>query len=357
MYRIAVIPGDGIGPEVIREGLRCLEYAARACGFQYETHAYPFGADHYLATGELLPRETLEEMRKMSAIYLGALGDPRIEAGTLERGIVGSIRFDLDLYVNLRPIVLYAASLTPLKDKGPQDVNMIVVRENTEDSYVGIQGHFKMGTQDEVAMQQMMYTRKGTERIIRYAFELARSRPRKKLTLVDKANALRAQDIYRRVFRMVGDEYPDVETDTAYVDAMCMWMLKQPEAFDTVVTTNMFGDIITDLGAMIQGGMGIAASGNIHPGQVSMFEPIHGSAPKHAGRNQANPIGAILALSMMLDYLGEKRAADLVEQSVAHLLASGQIQDVSAQSGLGTDKVGDMVLAEMERRSTTIVQA
>jgi 3-isopropylmalate dehydrogenase len=351
MHKIAVIGGDGIGPEVVREGLKALETVSHICGFNYELEEYPFGADHYLRTGETMPEGILDEFRKMDAIYLGALGDPRLPPGLIERGVVGTIRFGLDLFVNLRPIVLYSEALTPLKNKTPDDIDMVVVRENTEDMYVGIGGFFKKGTADEVALQEVLYTRKGVERVIRHAFDLARQRgKRKKLTLVDKANAVAAHDLWRRTFREIGESaFPDIEREEVYVDAMTMWMVKNPEWFDVVVTTNMFGDIITDLGAMIQGGMGVAASGNIHPGQVSMFEPIHGSSPKHAGKNEANPIGAILALSMMLEHLGEKRAAELVESAVASLLQSGRLSDVSAQSGVGTDKVGEMVIAEIER--------
>lgn len=349
MYKIACIGGDGIGPEVVREGVKILEVVSRIQGFGYELEHYPFGADHYLRTGETMPADILDEFRKCSAIYLGALGDPRLPPGLIERGVVGTIRFGLDLYVNLRPIVLYSETLTPLKNKTPKDIDFVVVRENTEDMYVGIGGFFKKGTPDEVAMQEVIFTRKGVERVIRYSFDLARRRNRrKKLTLVDKANAVAAHDLWRRTFREVGEEYPDIERDEVFVDAMTMWMVKNPEWFDVVVTSNMFGDIITDLGAMLQGGMGVAASGNIHPGQVSMFEPIHGSSPRHAGKNEANPIGAILALSMMLTHLGEHDSAALVESAVASLLQSGRITDVSAQSGVGTDKVGDMVVSEIE---------
>jgi 3-isopropylmalate dehydrogenase len=352
MHKIATIPGDGIGPEVIAQGMRVLETVSRICGFAYEARQFPYGAEHYLAHGETMPADALDEFRKYSAIYLGALGDPRVGLGILERGIVGAIRWGLDLYVNLRPITLYSAELTPLKNKGPQDVDFVVVRENTEDCYTGVGGLFKKGTPDEVAIQEIIYTRKGVERIIRYAFELTRSRnKRKKLTLVDKANAVGAHDLWRRVFTAVGEEYPDIERENMFVDACCMWMLKNPESFDVVVTTNMFGDIITDLGAMIQGGMGVAGSANMHPGQVSMFEPIHGSSPKHAGKNEANPIGAILTLSMMLAFLGEHEASRMVEGAVAQLLASGQIKDVSAQSGVGTTQVGDLVIAELERQA------
>lgn len=350
MHRVAVIGGDGIGPEVVREGLRVLETVSRICGFSYELRQYPFGADHYLRTGETMPAGCLDELREMSAIYLGALGDPRVPLGLLERGVVGSIRFGLDLYVNLRPVVLYADALTPLKNKTTKDIDFVVVRENTEDMYIGIGGFFKKGTPDEVAIQEVLYTRKGVERVIRYAFELARNRNRKKkLTLVDKANAVSAHELWRRTFKEVGEEYPDIEREEVFVDAMTMWMVKNPEWFDVVVTTNMFGDILTDLGAMLQGGMGVAASGNIHPGRVSMFEPIHGSSPRHAGKNAASPIGAILALSMMLTHLGEHRASALVESAVASLLQTGRVTDVSAQNRIGTDNVGTMVVTELER--------
>ncbi|HEY3997272.1 MAG TPA: 3-isopropylmalate dehydrogenase [Candidatus Xenobia bacterium] len=348
MHKIAVIAGDGIGPEVVREGLKVLAHAASVGGFQYELVHYPFSAEHYLKTNETMPAAALEEMRQLSAIYLGAIGDPRLPAGFLERAIIATLRFDLDLYVNLRPVSLFAEHLTPLKGKTPADIDMVVVRENTEDIYLGVGGFVRQGTPDEIAIMDVVYTRRGVERIIRYAFELCRARNRrKKLTLVDKANAIKAHDLWRRTFAEVGKEYPDVTTDAAYVDAAAMWMVKNPEWFDVMVTTNMFGDILTDLGAMLQGGMGVAASGNIHPGRVSLFEPIHGSAPKHAGKNEANPLGAIMAVQMMLDYLGEKEPAALIERAVRHLLSTGEITDVSAQSGLPTDRVGDMVVAAM----------
>jgi 3-isopropylmalate dehydrogenase len=268
------------------------------------------------------------------------------------------LRFGLDLYVNLRPVKLYAEHLCPLKDKKPADVDFVVARENTEDAYAGVGGIFKKGQPDEVAIAEMVFTRRGTERIIRYAFELARERAKvrgasgrkPKLTMVDKANAIRAQDLWTRVFEEVGKEYPDVEQDHAYVDACCMWMVKNPDWFDVIVTTNLFGDIITDLGAMIQGGMGIAASGNIHPGKHGMFEPIHGSAPKYAGQNVANPLGAIAAAGMMLDFLGEKCAAERVESVVVALLTSRRIPSVDAKSGLTTVQIGDMVTREIAER-------
>ena len=289
-------------------------------------------------------------MRGQDAILLGAIGDPRLPVGLLERAIISGIRFGLDLFVNLRPIRLYAADLCPLKDKRPEDVDLIVVRENTEDVYTGIGGFLKKGTPDEVAVQEMIFTRKGVERVIRYAFELARRRDRRrKLTLVDKANAVGAMDLWTRVFEEVGGEFPGIERDHAYIDAACMWMVKNPESFDTVVVSNMFGDILTDLGAAIQGGMGIAASGNIHPGRVSMFEPIHGSAPKHAGRNVASPIGAILAAQLLLDHVGEPEGAALVEVSVQDLFASGRLRSTGTDSGVSTSDQGAMVREGIRR--------
>ncbi|MCB9464841.1 MAG: 3-isopropylmalate dehydrogenase [Candidatus Eisenbacteria bacterium] len=342
-YRIAVLPGDGIGPEVTTEAVRVLDAAAESLGLAFEKTHYPHGAEHYLSTGETFPDEVIEEMRGYDAILLGAIGDPRIEVGMLERAIIAGLRFQLDLYINLRPIKLFDAKLCPLKDKGPEHVDMVVIRENTEDLYTGIGGFFKKGTKDEVAMQEMILTRRGADRLFAYAFELAEKRKRKKLTLVDKANAVRAFDLWTRAFEEMGQDYPEIERDHAYVDAACMWMVKNPEWFDTVVTSNVFGDILTDLGAMIQGGMGLAASGNIHPGKVSMFEPIHGSAPKYAGKNVANPLAAILAVQMMLDYLGEDRAATAVENAVRGALLDGEIPSASAGNGLGTDEMGRIV--------------
>ena len=349
-YSIAVIPGDGIGPEVVREGLRVLERVASIEGLDVRLTRYPFGAEHYLGTKEVLPDSAFEEIREHSAILLGAIGDPRIQVGFLEFGIIARLRFGLDLYVNLRPVKLYAEHLCPLKGKRPEEVDFVVVRENTEDAYAGMFGYFKRGTPDEIATQEILFTRKGTERVIRYAFELCRRRARaRKLTLVDKANAVRAMDLWTRTFEEVGREYPDIARDHAYIDAATMWCVKNPEWFDTVVTSNMFGDILTDLAAMVQGGLGIAASGNIHPGRVSLFEPIHGSAPKYAGRNVANPLAAIMAVQMMLDYLGEPRAAARIEEAVAGLLRSKRVPSLGSDSGLGTSQVGDLVIGELER--------
>jgi len=346
MYKIAVLPGDGIGPEVTREGLKVVKAAAEKTNFDYETIFYDFGGERYLEKGgDPLPDSALKEFGDMDAIYLGAVGHPDVKPGILEHGILLKMRFTLDLYINLRPIKLYPGVWTPIKDKGPEDIDFVVVRENTEDLYVNMGGIFKKGTPDEVAIQQSVNTRKGVERCVRYAYELTKNRKRKKLTLCDKANVLTyAHDLWRRVFSEVGEEYPEVEKDFAFVDATTMWMIKNPEWFDVIVTCNMFGDIITDLGAMIQGGMGIAASGNINPDTVSMFEPIHGSAPKYKDTNTANPLAAICAGGMMLEYLGEKKAAELIDKAVTKALASGKIKDLAAgRMGMGTSEVGDFV--------------
>jgi 3-isopropylmalate dehydrogenase len=352
-YSIAVIPGDGVGPEVTAEGLKILEHASKLFGFAYTTKAYPFGADHYLATKEFMPPGQLDEFRKMDAILLGAIGDPRLPPGLVERGVIAATRFGLDLYINLRPIKLYAEHLCPIKGKTPADVDMVVVRENTEDLYTGIGGHFKKGTPDEVVIGNQIFTRKGCERAVRYAFELTKKRDKKKkLTLVDKANAIEIQQLWRRTVEEVAREYPGIQFEFAYIDAACMWMIKNPESFDVIVTPNLFGDIITDLGAMVQGGMGVAASGNIHPGKVSLFEPIHGSAPKYKGKNVVSPVAAIGAVGMMLDYLGESKAANAIEAAIAELLSSKRIPSLDASSGLSTSQIGDMVSDELARSHT-----
>jgi 3-isopropylmalate dehydrogenase len=347
-YKIAVIPGDGIGPEVTDEALKVLKATGQKFGFGIKTTHYPWSGDHFLKTGELMPASALEEYRHHDAILLGAIGDPRLETGLLERAVVAGCRFGLDLYVNLRPIKLYAPHLCPLKNDDPKNIDMIVIRENTEDLYVGTHGFFKKGTPDEVATQELLLTRKGTERVIRYAFEVAKDRPRKKLTMVDKANAVRAYDLWTRVFAEVGKEYPQIEQDHAYVDACTMWLVKNPEWFDVVVVPNMFGDIITDLGAMLQGGMGAAASANIHPGKAGMFEPIHGSAPKYAGKNVANPVAAVASVQLLLDFVGEKEAAKAVEGSIAQALASKKIPALTANCGLSTTQIGDLLAGSLK---------
>ena len=351
-HRIAVLAGDGIGPEVTREAVETLKLAGAMGGFSFTWTPYPFGAEHYLRTKETFPPSALEEMRGQEAILLGAIGDPRLPAGMLERAIISGIRFGLDLYVNLRPIRLFHPDLCPLKGKGPEQVDLIVVRENTEDAYAGIGGFLKKGTPDEVAVQEMMFTRKGVERVIRYAFDLcARRKKTNTLTMIDKANAIGAMDLWTRAFEEVGRDYPSIRREHAYIDAACMWLVKNPESFDTVVTSNLFGDIFTDLGAAIQGGMGMAASGNIHPGKTSMFEPIHGSAPKHAGRNVASPIGAILAGQMLLEHVGESEAAALLYESVRALFADGRLRSTGTDSGIGTSEQGHAVREEMRRRA------
>jgi 3-isopropylmalate dehydrogenase len=348
-HDIAVLAGDGIGEEVVAEGLRVLDAVAQMEGFTVEKTLYPYGADHYLETGVDMPAEAFEEIAKKDALLLGAIGDPRVETGFLERKIIWGVRQTFDLYVNLRPVKLYNADHCPLKDKRPEDVDMLVIRENTEDAYAGLGGIHRIGTPHEVAIAEMIYTRDGVERVIRYAFKAAAHRNKDgkpKVTLVDKSNAIRAQDIWTRVFAEVASEYPDVETDHAYIDAACMWMVKNPEWFDVVVTPNLFGDILTDLGAMVQGGMGIAASGNIHPGRLSMFEPIHGSAPKYRGQNKANPLATIEAVRMMLEHIGEEKAGKRIGEAVRHVLVSGQMKSLSAGAH-GTTEIGDMVLAAL----------
>ena len=343
-YKIAVIPGDGTGPEVVREGLKVLKAAASATGFKYETQEYDWGGDRFLRTGEVLPDGAAEEMRKYDAIYLGAIGHPDVKPGILEKGILLALRFGLDQYINLRPVKLYPGVETPLKDKGPEDIDYVVVRENTEGLYSGAGGVLKKGTPDEVAVQESINTRKGVERCVRYAFEYCRKRNRdKKLTLCGKTNVLTyAFDLWERTFYEVAKEYPDITTDYAHVDATTMWMVKNPEWFDVIVTDNMFGDIITDLGAMTQGGMGIAAGGNINPEGVSMFEPIGGSAPKYTGKNVINPLAAIGALQMLLETIGEEKAADLVDKAIAQ--TTQKLDSMSAgKMGYSTSEVGDMV--------------
>ena len=344
VYEIAVIAGDGTGPEVIREGLKVVRAAAEKFGFGIKTRDYDFGGARYLKTGETLPDGAVEELRGFKAIYLGAIGHPGVKPGILEKGILLKLRFELDQYINLRPVKLYPGVETTLRNKKPEDIDFIVVRENTEDVYAGIGGFLKKGTTDEVALQEMIYTRKGVERCVRYAFELARTRTRKKLTFCGKTNVLTyAHDLWQRVFDEVATEYPDVQKDYAHVDATCMWMVKSPEVFDVIVTTNMFGDIITDLGAMIQGGMGIAAGANINPAGTSMFEPIGGSAPKYTGKNVINPLAAVCAGGMMLDFLGEKEAGRAVESAVMRVVST-KLKNLSAgKMGYGTDEVGTMV--------------
>ena len=344
-YNISVIPGDGTGPEVVEEGIKILEVVSNKCDFRLNFTHYDLGGDHYMTTGEVLPDDILESLSGSDAIYLGAIGHPDVKPGILEKGILLRLRFHFDQYVNLRPIKLYEGVYTPLKDKGPEDIDFVVVRENTEGLYAGAGGCLKRGTADEVAVQESINTRKGVERCIRYAFEYCRKRNKaKKLTLCGKTNVLTfAFDLWERTFYEVAETYPDIETDYAHVDAICMWMVKNPEWFDVIVTDNMFGDIITDLGAMIQGGMGIAAGANINPDGISMFEPIGGSAPKYTGKRVINPIAAISSAQIMLEVIGEPVAASLIERSVIKVLRE-DIKDVAAgKMGYNTQEVGDLV--------------
>lgn len=343
-YKIAVIPGDGTGPEVVREAVKALDAVSGISGFKTERVPYDLGGERYLRTGEVLPPEVLKELRSFDAILLGAIGHPEVKPGILEKGLLLELRFQLDQYINLRPVVLYPGVDTPLKDKKPEDINFVVVRENTEGLYAGAGGFLRKGTPFEVAVQESVNTRHGAERCIRFAFDYCKKRGyRNKLTLCGKTNVLTyAFDLWQRAFNDVAAEYPGITTDYAHVDAICMWMVKNPEWFDVIVTDNMFGDIITDLGAMIQGGMGIAAGGNINPQGVSMFEPIGGSAPKYTGLNVINPLAAIGAVQMMLDHLGETEAALAVEKAIKKVVVKDLKSLSAGKMGHSTTEVGDL---------------
>jgi len=345
-YKIAVIPGDGTGPEVVREGIKVLNAAAAKFGFKLEYQNFDFGGDRYLRTGETLPDSAISDLQQFNAIYLGAIGHPDVKPGILEVGILLKMRFSLDQYINLRPVKLYPGVETPLKDKGPDDIDFVVIRENTGGIYTGVGGAVQVGTPNEVATQVMVYSRPVVERCIRYAYEYTRRRnKRKQLTLVHKTNVLTyCGDLWNRTFKEVGNEYPDIKQDYNHVDAANMWFVKSPEYYDVVVTENLFGDIITDLAAIIQGGLGIAAGGNINPQGVSMFEPMGGSAPKYTGQNIINPLAAIGAAGMMLDTLGETEAAKAVDNAISKALGSGRIKSLAAgKMGMTTSEVGDFV--------------
>ncbi|MFI5358760.1 MAG: 3-isopropylmalate dehydrogenase [Halanaerobiales bacterium] len=343
MARIAVIPGDGIGKEVVREGLKVLEFFNGKDGLNLSFEEFDFGAERYLRTGELIPDADLKKLETFDLIYLGAVGDPAVQPGILERGILLKLRFYFDQYVNLRPVKLYNERYTPLKNKGVEDINFVVVRENTECAYAGIGGFLKKDTPDEVAIQEMVYTRKGVDRILKYAFDYARETGGK-LTLCDKSNVLTyGHDLWQRAFKEMKEEYPDVRTDHYYIDAITMKMVREPEIFDVIVTCNMFGDIITDLGAEIQGGMGLAASGNINPDTVSMFEPVHGSAPDIAGKNIANPLAAIMSAGMILEYLGYREFSEKVDQAVEQVINENLLtKDMGGE--LSTSEAGDALV-------------
>ncbi len=345
--KLAVLGGDGTGPEVAAEGLKVLQAISKSEGLKFDVTHLDWGGDRYLKTGEALPADGLDQLRKFDAILLGAVGHPEVKPGILERKLLLDVRFGLDQYINLRPVKLFPGVETPLKDKKPEDIDFIVVRENTEDLYCGAGGFMHKGTPNEVATQTAIYTRKGCERAIRYAFELCKKRnnPKgKKLTLVAKTNVLTTgHDLWWRTFQEVGEEYPDIEKDYNHVDACCMWIVKNPEFYDVIVTTNMFGDIITDLSGIIQGGMGVAAGGNINPEGVSMFEPMGGSAPKYTGTGKINPIAAINAVSMLLDQLGEAKAAKRVLDAIMKVTATKMKSQAAGKMGYTTSEVGDLV--------------
>jgi 3-isopropylmalate dehydrogenase len=346
--KIAVIPGDGTGPEVTAEAIKVLKAVAASEGIKYELTNFDFGGERYLRTKETLPAGAVDELRKFNAIFLGAVGHPDVPPGVLEKGLLLELRFQLDQYINLRPVKLFPGVETPLKDRGPNDIDFVVVRENTEDLYCGTGGFLKKGTRDEVASQTAVYTRKGCERCIRWAFEFTRKRnhPKKMLTLVAKTNVLTfGHDLWWRTFQDVAREYPDIKADYNHVDACCMWMVKNPDYYDVIVTTNMFGDIITDLAAVIQGGLGVAAGGNINPdpGGVSMFEPMGGSAPKYTGQSVINPIAAINAMSMLLEQQGHRRAADRILKAIMHVTGTKMKSQAAGKMGYSTQQVGDLV--------------
>jgi 3-isopropylmalate dehydrogenase len=349
-YNIAVIGGDGTGPEVTREAIKVLDAASKKFGIKLNYTNYDFGGDRYLRTKEVLPDSAADELRKFPAILLGAIGHPDVKPGILEKGILLRLRFEMEQYINLRPVKLYDERFCPLKDKGPEHIDFVVVRENNEGLYTGAGGFVFKGTSNEVAVQESINTRRGVERCLRYAFEFTRKRNKnKKLTLCGKTNVLTyAFDLWERAFHEIGQkDFPDITRDYAHVDATTMWFVKNPEWFDVIVTDNMFGDIITDLGAMIQGGMGIAAGGNINPKGTSMFEPIGGSAPKYTGKNVINPLAAICAGQMMLDFLGEREAAAAIEAAVIKVVRE-KIQSLAAgKMGYSTTQVGDMVASEV----------
>ncbi|MCP4707728.1 MAG: 3-isopropylmalate dehydrogenase [Planctomycetes bacterium] len=346
-YNIALMPGDGTGPEVLREGVKVLDAVCSKHNIACNYSEFDFGGERYLRTGETLPDSAVEELKGFDAIFLGAIGHPDVKPGILELGILLKARFGLDQYINLRPVKLYPNVETPLKDKGPEEVDFTVIRENTGGIYTGMGGTAMQGTPGEIASQLMVYSRPVVDRCLRYAYEYTRKRNKNKmLTLVHKCNVLtHVGDLWVRAHKEMGDaEYPDIRQDYNHVDACTMWMVKTPEYYDVIVTSNLFGDIITDLGAMIQGGMGIAAGGNINPEGVSMFEPIGGSAPKYTGKNCINPLAQIFAGSMMLETLGEDTAAQTIDKAIYNLLASGKIKSMSAgKMGMTTTEVGDYV--------------
>ena len=345
-YDIALIPGDGIGPEVMAEAHKALLAIEEVLGIRFNFTEYDLGGKRYLTDKTLLPDHIIRELGQMNSILLGAIGHPEVRPGILEREILLRLRFELDLYINLRPVRLYPGVYTPLKDKGPEDINYVVIRENTEGLYAGGGGIFKKGSKDEIAIQESINTRKGVERCIRFAFEYCTERNEKRrITLCGKSNVLIYEsDLWVRVFEIIGREYPDIERDYQHVDALCMWLIKNPERFDVIVTNNMFGDIITDIGAIIQGGLGIAAGGNINPERIGMFEPVGGSAPKYAGKGIINPLAAISSAQMMLSYLGEDEAASVLEYAIKEVAGKRLLSLEAGKMGFSTSQVGDLVV-------------
>jgi len=347
-HKIAVVPGDGIGPEVIAAGMRVLEHVNASRKLGLELVHFGWNADEYLRTGISMPPGAMEDLRdNYAAVYLGAFGDPRVPDMKHAADILLGMRFQLDLYVNYRPVKLLDDRLSPLKEKGAKEIDFVIFRENTEGAYVGMGGIFKKGTPDEIAVQEDVSTRRGVERIIRHAFEFTKKSGRKSVCMSDKNNVMRfGGDLWLRTFEEVAKEYPEIEHFHMFVDALTMQMVRAPEMFDVIVTNNMFGDIVTDLGAALQGGLGVAASGNIHPGRVSLFEPIHGSAPKYAGKDVANPVGAILTAAMMLEYLGFASEAAMIETAVTEAIHAGETTHDLGGS-LGTRAAGEAVLKRL----------
>jgi 3-isopropylmalate dehydrogenase len=350
--KVAVVGGDGTGPEVAAEGVKVFKAVAALEGISYQTKDFDLGGDRYLRTGEVLPPGVLEELRTFDAILLGAVGHPDVAPGILEKGLLLELRFKFDQYINLRPVKLFPGVETPLAGKGPKDIDFVVVRENTEDLYCGVGGFLKKGTPDEVALQTAVFTRKGCERCIRWAFDFTRRRNQKKqLTLVAKTNVLTyGHDLWWRTFQDVAREYPDIKTDYNHVDACCMWMVKNPEFYDVIVTTNMFGDIITDLAGILQGGMGVAAGGNINPEHKapSMFEPMGGSAPKYTGTGKINPIAAISAAAMLLDQSGFEQAAARVMRAIQTVTGTKMKSQAAGKMGYNTQEIGDLVVEALK---------
>ena len=347
--KLAIIPGDGIGKEVTAEAVRAITAIGAVFGRRLDIEMLPWSAEYYLQTGVTIPPDGYATLREFDAVFIGALGDPRIPDNRHARDILLGTRFELDLYVNHRPVKLLHERLCPLKGRKPADVDFIVFRENTEGLYVSVGGRFKPGTEDEVAVQEEVNTYKGVHRIVRHAFEYAKAHGRRRVCMADKSNAMtEGHALWQRVFKELGPQYPSIDARHLYIDALAMFLVQDPSAFDVIVTNNLFGDIITDLGAALQGGLGLAASGNLHPGRTSMFEPVHGSAPPLAGKNVANPMGAILSAALMLDYLGLTQEAAAMEAAVKDAVLNNQGTKEIGGS-LGTRETADYIIGVIER--------